>query len=169
MKALRIAALGAAVVIGFGSAAEVRAQATPAPQAGAERAARQQGERGERGRKAGRMMGGLFRGIDLTDDQKAQVKAIHERYRPQMQALRPEPRRERGDDAARPDSASRSRARDLVTRQHAEIRAVLTPTQQATFDRNVTSLKERGARKGEERGARKGGKRGGRRGERAGS
>src|SRR5688500_981679 len=148
MKAIRIAALGAAVAIGFGSAAEVRAQATPAPQAGAERSTRDQGERGERGRKAGRRMGGLFRDIELTDTQKAQIKAIHERYRPQMQALRPEPRRERGDSAARPDSATRTKVRELVTRQHAEIRGVLTSAQQATFDRNVANLKEHGARKG---------------------
>src|SRR5688572_26975604 len=123
MKAIRIAALGAAIAIGFGSAAEVSAQATPAPQAGAERAAKQKGEHGEHGRKAGRRMGGLFRDIELTDAQKAQVKAIHERYRPQMQALRPEPRREGGDSAARPDSATRTKARELMTRQHAEIRA----------------------------------------------
>ena len=156
MKAIRIVALGAAVAIGFGSAVEARAQATPAPQAGAERAAKQRAERGEQGRTAGRRMGGLFRDIDLSDAQKAQVKEIHERYRPQMQALRPE----RGDSATRPDSATRIRARELMTRQQADIRAVLTPAQQATFDRNVTTMKERGARKS--------GKRAGRRGERAG-
>ena len=158
MKAIRIVALGAAVAIGFGSAAELRAQAAPAPQAGAERAAKQRGERGERG-EHGRRMGGLFRDIDLTDAQKTQIKAIHERYRPQMQALRPTTRRERGDSAARPDSATRVQARELMTRQQADIRAVLTTAQQATFDRNVANLKEHGARKG--------GKRGGRRGERA--
>ncbi len=160
MKAIRIVALGAAVAIGFGSASELRAQATPAPQAGAERAAKERGVQGERGRARGPRMGGLFRDIELTDAQKEQIKAIHERYRPQMQALRPTTRRERGDSAARPDSATRVQVRELMTRQQADIRGVLTPAQQATFDRNVATMKERGARKA--------GNRGGRRGERAG-
>jgi hypothetical protein len=34
-----------------------------------------------------------------------------------------------------------------MTRQQADIRGVLTPAQQATFDRNVATMKERGARK----------------------
>ena len=70
MKAIRIVALGAAVALGLGTAGELRAQANPAPQAGAERAAKaraERGERGERGRMQGRHMGGLFREIDLTD------------------------------------------------------------------------------------------------------
>ena len=157
MKAIRIVALGAAVAIGFGSADTASAQATPAPQAGAERAAKERGVRGEpgeRGRQRGRHMGGLFRDIDLTDAQKEQVKAIHERYRPQMQALRPERRQTRGDSAVRPDSAKRAQARELMTRQHAEIRGVLTPAQQATFDRNVATMKERGARKAGKRSGR---------------
>ena len=161
MKALRIVALGAAVTIGFGAAAELRAQAAPAPQAGAERAAKERGERGERGKARGRRMGGLFRDIELTDAQKDQIKAIHERYRPQMQALRPERGQARGDSAVRPDSAKRAQARDLMTRQQADIRAVLTAEQQVTFDRNLATLKEHGARKA--------GKRDGRRGERGGN
>lgn len=162
MKAVRIVALGAAMALGLGASGELRAQADPAPQAGAERGAKARAERGERGRMQGRQMGGLFRDIELTDAQKAQMKAIHERYRPQMQALRPE-RGERRDSTARPDSATRAQALALMTRRNAEIRSVLTADQQATFDRNVTQMKERGARKGG-----KHGKRDGRRGERAG-
>lgn len=165
MKAIRIVALGAAVALGLGAAGELRAQANPAPQAGAERGAKARGERGERGRMQGRHLGGLFRDIDLTDAQKEQLKAIHERYRPQMQALRPE-RGERRDSTARPDSATRAQALALMTRRNADIRAVLTADQQATFDRNVAQMKEHGARKGGK--GEKGGKRGGRRGERAG-
>lgn len=165
MKAIRIVALGAAVALGLGASGELRAQASPAPQAGAERAAKaraERGERGERGRMHGRHMGGLFRDIELTEAQKEQMKAIHERYRPQMQALRPD-RGEGRDSTARPDSATRAQALALMTRRNAELRAVLTAEQQAPFDRNVTQMKERGARKGG-----KHGKREGRRGERAG-
>lgn len=165
MKAIRIVALGAAVALGLGVSGELRAQAGPVPQTGAERAGKaraERGERGERGRMQGRHLGGLFRDIDLTDAQKEQMKAIHERYRPQMQALRPE-RGERRDSTARPDSATRAQALALMTRRNAEIRSVLTADQQATFDRNVTQMKERGARKGGKQG-----KRERRRGERAG-
>ena len=171
MKAIRIVALGAAMAIGFGSAEVLAAQAAPVPQAGAERAPRERGakaERGEHRRAHGRHMGGLFRDIELTDAQKEQIKAIHERYRPQMQALRPERRQARGDSAVRPDSAKRAQARELMTRQHADVRAVLTPAQQATFDRNVATMKERGARKGGKRKGR-GAERAESRGEKAGS
>ena len=49
--------------------------------------------------------------------------------------------------AARPDSAARAafraRARDLQQRQLADVRAVLTAEQRATFDRNVAELRQR--------------------------
>ena len=162
MKGIRLVALGAAFAIGAGSAIEVEAQAAPAPQVGAERAAKARGERGQ-----GRAMGGLVRDIELTDAQRAQVKAIHERYRPQMQALRPQGQRVRGDSAVRPDSAKRAEARAIMTRQQAEIRAVLTPGQQTTYDRNLAQMKERMERRLSEdgegkRGRGKGARRGGR-------
>lgn len=37
---------------------------------------------------------GMLRGLDLTDDQKAQIREIHERYHPQMQALHEQVRAE---------------------------------------------------------------------------
>ena len=162
MKNIRIAALGAALALGVGSSVELQAQATPAPQAGEEHGTKVRGERGQhRGHMQGRHMGRMFRDIELTDAQQAQVKEIHERYRPQMQALRPQARR---DSSERPDSATRAQARALMERRHAEVRGVLTAAQQVTFDRNVAEMKERMERRGKEHGARKGGKRGARSG-----
>lgn len=162
MKTIRFLALGAALAIGMGSAVELEAQAAPAPQAGSEKGAKQRAERGAQGRA----MGILFRDIELTEAQRTQVKGIHDRYRVQMQALRPQGARVRGDSATRPDSATIAQGRTLMASRQAEIRAVLTPAQQVTFDRNVAQMQERGERRAKEAGARKGGKggKGGRRG-----
>ena len=154
MKTIRFLALGTALAIGMGSAIELQAQAAPAPQAGSENGTKERGERGSQGRATGV----LFRDIELTDSQKTQVKAIHDRYRSQMQALRPEGPRGRGDSATRPDSATIAQARTLMASRHADLRAVLTPEQQVAFDRNVAQVRERGERRAKEAGARKGGK-----------
>ncbi len=153
MKVIRTLALGAALTIAVGSTAELHAQATATPQ-GAERGAKARGERGAHGRA----MGGLFRDITLTGAQKTQVKEIHDRYRTRMQALRPQAKPARGDSAARPDSAAMAQVRTLMASQQADIRAILTPAQQTTFDRNVAQMNERGERRWGEAGARKGGK-----------
>ena len=178
MTGIRSVALGAALVFGIGSTAELHAQGTPTPQPaagrgaerGAERGVKRGAERGakrgaERGAKArgqrggqGRAMGGLFRDIVLTEAQKTQVKEIHDRYRPQMQALHPQGSRARGDTAARPDSATFAQVRTLMASQGADIRAILTPAQQTTFDRNIAQMNERAERGRAEVGARKGGK-----------
>lgn len=141
MHRIRVAALGAAIVFAFGAAAE-------AQQGNAGRAPRTQ--RGER--VAGERRGGgiLFRDIALTDAQKAQVLAIDATYREQYRALRPA-------DGQRPDSAARAQRaaqlRQIAQRQQAELRAVLTPAQQAQFDRNVAAARERVAERRNDRGA----------------
>jgi Spy/CpxP family protein refolding chaperone len=52
------------------------------------------GERGERGRFGG-MQGGMFRGVTLTDDQKAKMKQIHESFGARTQSLHQELRAKR--------------------------------------------------------------------------
>lgn len=53
------------------------------------------GGRGERGARAGRMQGGMFRGITLTDDQKAKMKQVSQSFRERTKSLHQELRAKR--------------------------------------------------------------------------
>jgi Spy/CpxP family protein refolding chaperone len=150
MKTTRFAALGAALLIGMGATAQAQTTApAPQPPAGAEAGRGHQGHgkdgmRGQRGMRGGRGQAGraLFRGIDLSETQKSQVKTIHEKYAQQRQAIwKPE----RGTDGRmqRPDSATRVQLQSLMEKQTAELRGVLTPAQQTTFDQNRAELRQR--------------------------
>ncbi len=90
-------------------------------------------------RKGGRHQGRLMKGITLDAQQQQQVQAIREKYRDQMRQLRS------GSGDSRPDSAARAQFRQSMEQQMAEIRNVLTPEQQKTFDANVTKMRERRA------------------------
>ncbi len=124
MKVIRIATLAAALCVGIASAAA--AQGTEPPQQG-------QGEM----RRGGGMGGLLLKDINLTDAQKAQVKAIREKYAP----LQLELRKSVQATGSPPDEATRTKMMDLQSKQAAEIRAVLTADQQATFDKNLAEMK----------------------------
>jgi Spy/CpxP family protein refolding chaperone len=121
MKAIRIATLAAALCVGMTSVAA--AQGTE-PQG--------QG-RGER------MGGTLLKDINLTDAQKAQVKTIRDKYVPQLQELGKASQATGGP----PDEATRTKMMDIRAKQTAEIRAILTADQQATFDKNLAEMKAR--------------------------
>jgi Spy/CpxP family protein refolding chaperone len=122
MKAIRIATLAAALCVGMTSVAA--AQGTEPPQ---------QGEM----RRGGGMGGMLLKDITLTDAQKEQVKVIREKYMPQQMELRKAVQATGGP----PDEATRAKMMDLQTKQTAEIRAILTADQQATFDKNLAEMK----------------------------
>jgi periplasmic protein CpxP/Spy len=124
MKAIRIATLTFALCAGITSLAS--AQGQPAPQG--------QGEV----RRGGGMGGMLLKDIKLTDEQKAQIKTIRERYLPQQMELRKSAQAVGGPL----DAATRAKMSDLRDKQAAEIRAILTPDQQKTFDHNLHELKE---------------------------
>ena len=94
---------------------------------------------GMEGGGRGRMSERLFKDITLTDAQKTQTDSILAAYRPQMQALGPM----RGSDGAQPDSASMAKRRELMVKEYADLRTVLTPEQQKAFDKNVTEMRER--------------------------
>lgn len=142
MRVLTLALLGTTLLGASTTATTLSAQA-PATQA----PAAQPGLRG-----GGRGMRALFNGITLTDAQQAQLKTVRERYRGQRAALRKEVGAQRGAnraDGTRPDSAARAAVRgrmtDLQQREMADVRGVLTPAQQTTFDKNVTEMRARGA------------------------
>ncbi len=152
----RIALSGLALALTLGSASLVAAQQ---PAQGQAPAAQQQHQWGRRGMRNGQrnLRRQLFKDVKLTDQQKAQIKAINQKYRAQAkqarEALRPamqEARadRQKGDTAAaraifernRPQLEQMRKAREQELQQ---IRAVLTPDQQKQFDANAAQLKAR--------------------------
>jgi len=156
-----IVVLGAAVALFAASEAIAQAPARPDSAGRQGEMRRGQRPRGERGMRMGREgMRGLLRGIELTQAQRDQVKTINEKYRAEFQTLREslEPdmkavrdARQRGDTAAARaawdrNSAGREKMQALMAKQRAELRGVLTPEQQKTFDANVQQVRERGVR-----------------------
>ena len=124
MKAIRIATLAIALCVGATSVAAAQGQNEP---------------QGQGERRGGAMGGMLLKDINLTDAQKAQVKTIREKYAPQQLELRKSAQAVGGP----PDEATRAKMIDLQTKQAAEIRAILTADQQATFDKNLADQRAR--------------------------
>ncbi len=83
------------------------------------RAHQGQGPRGDR----------MLEGLNLTKDQRDQIKVIRDRYRLRADSLR-------AGGAGR-DSTSRSAFRSMIEQQMQEIRGVLTPDQQKQFDDRI--------------------------------
>jgi Spy/CpxP family protein refolding chaperone len=117
MKMLRISALGAALLLAV------------APMANA-----QAGGGNGGGRGGARMMEMLFKGIDLTDAEKAQVDSIQAAYRAKMPAMTP---------GQAPDPSARAAMRETVQKETADLRKVLTADQQKVFDKNVEEMRNR--------------------------
>lgn len=102
----------------------------------------------------------LFRGIALTDTQKTQLQKVRDANRTELQAFAKSARADRqalrtayenGDtvalEAARRDiEGARNRAIALRGQFMRNVRGVLTPDQQKTFDANRTRLEQRAAR-----------------------
>jgi Spy/CpxP family protein refolding chaperone len=81
----------------------------------------------------GRRMTILFKDITLTPEQQSKLDSIQSHYREQMPSFTPN---------SPPDSATRERVRALFRHELEDFRAVLTPDQQRTFDRNVEAMRE---------------------------
>lgn len=111
---------------------------------------------------------GAMRGVKPTDAQRTQIRAIHEKYKPQFESLRATMKpaideakaaRQRGDTAAAraafaKTATSRQQAQALRGQEQGEIRAILTPAQQQAFDANIAREKSRGDGMREGRGRR---------------
>ena len=124
MKAIRIAALGVALLAGSTAVAGAQA-ATQAPT--------QQG--GPGGGRGG--FNRTMNGIELTDAQKTKVGEIQAKYQPDLQAVR-ESMQGGGDRAA-----AFTKMQEIRDKMNPEIRAVLTAEQQAIFDKNLAEQKAR--------------------------
>jgi Spy/CpxP family protein refolding chaperone len=147
MSTVRTLALGALMLVGVAGVSAAQSTATPRtrPDAGSYR----------RGGPGGRA--GFGRDLNLTDAQKAQIKAIRQKYQPQNEALRAQAKpfmdaahaaRQKGDSAA--FRTNMEKAHQVMqnasyrTQEQAEIRAILTPEQQAKFDANAKKRAEGG-------------------------
>jgi Spy/CpxP family protein refolding chaperone len=163
----RLLSIGAALTLG---AATLAAQA---PSTDAPRAPRARQEQPRAGRTPG---GFLLRDITLTEAQQTRVKALQQQFAEQRRQLVGDRQTRRAQQGAtgqsqRPDSATRAARRaereamrgkmqQLTERQVADLRAVLTPAQQPTFDKNAATMKQRMVQRGEGRGPRGGFRRG---------
>ena len=116
MKALRIAAVVAALLIGGAAIASAQG-------------AMQQGAQGRRNMQ--------LDGIELTEAQKSKLEEIQKKYQPEMLALRAEI--QNGGDRAE----LMKKGVALRERSSAEIRAILTADQQAVFDKHTAEMKAR--------------------------
>ena len=132
MSWIRMAIAGAAF-IGVASVAGAQGPQGGPPQSGEQRG------RGMRGEQM------LFQGIELTDAQKDQINKIREKYRAEREALRPQGQQGGTPDGGRPqiDDATRQKMDAIRTKSNADYRAILTPAQQAIFDKNVADMKAR--------------------------
>jgi len=153
MSSVRTLALGALMIVGVAGVSA--AQSTTTPPTRAQRS-------GEMRRGGGR--GGFGADLNLTEAQKAQIKTIRAKYKPQNEALRAQAKpfmdaaraaRQKGDTATA--RAEMLKARNVMqggqtfrNQENAEIRAILTPEQQAKWDARQKQTGERG--KGEHKG-----------------
>lgn len=155
-----------AALLVFGGAALASAQQpapaptpapTPAPQHAQQHAHRARRARGHRGMFARNIRRQLFKGITLSDAEKANLKSVQAKYAPQMKALRAQMKpqleaaraaRQRGDTAAlkqmwSKSAAQRGQVKTLLESERNDLRAALTPADQAKFDANVKRLEQR--------------------------
>jgi len=162
----RVALASLALALSIGGASAVNAQENPQP-----RRPRAEGEfRGQRG--PGGPAGFLLRGIELSDAQKEQVKAIFEKRRPSREQMeqarertresRERVREQRQESAPRDTAAMRQRREQAMQRMlqeraelNREIRSVLTREQQAQFDKNVAEMNARMQERMQNRGERR--------------
>jgi Spy/CpxP family protein refolding chaperone len=163
MIRIRTAVLALALTAGAGSVAAAQTTTPDRPQRDRAEMGRHRGGRGDRG------MGGLMKGVNLTDAQKTQGRQIREKYKPQFQSLREAMRpakkeirdaRQRGDSAAAKaawdrTADNRAKMKTLREQEIAELRAILTPAQRTTFDANLTQMKNRLEERAEKRKGRK--------------
>jgi Spy/CpxP family protein refolding chaperone len=150
MRKSRIIALVVASLVSTASFAGAQVPSTGAP---AGRGAMGRGMQGGRGQR------GLFRGIKLSDTEKAKLKDIRAKYAPEQKQLRESLRpamqearaaRQKGDSVTAKAAFDRTKdGRDkmkaLSDRERGEIRSALTPENQRQFDANVQQFAQRRA------------------------
>ena len=153
MSTIRTLALGALMVVGVAGVSAAQSTATPRARADSGQFRARRGPGGE-----GRSFG---RDLNLTDAQKTQIKAIRAKYKPQNEALRAQAKpymeaakaaRQKGDTVAARTNFEKARQVEqgatFRAQEQAEIRAVLTPEQQAKWDAHQKAAADRRAQGG---------------------
>jgi Spy/CpxP family protein refolding chaperone len=157
----------AAALLSVGGVVVASAQQPTQPQKSGEKHAHVRGQRadgirdslGVRG-----LRGQLFKGITLSDAEKASIKNVQAKYAPQMKALREQAKpqlqaareaRQRGDTAAvkamwEKSAAQREQTKQLLVAERSDLRTALTPANQAKFDANVAALEKRVAERAQD-------------------
>ena len=125
MKAIRMAVAVALVAVAMPVAAQGGMGGGPGGQGGQNRSAMQQ-----------RQNEMLFKGITLTEAQKAKIDTLQAAQRTAMQEMM--------QSGAMQDPAARERMMELRTKHIAAVRAVLTPEQQVAYDKNLAEMPNRG-------------------------
>ena len=175
--------MGKTRVIALAVATLVSAASFAGAQAPAQQGARHGQHEMHRGMRAGmRAERGLFRGIKLSDAEKAKIKDIHSKYATQAKSLREQMKpamqearaaRQKGDTAAARAVLAKNKATfdklaELRKSEQAEVRSALTPDNQKLYDANLQQLaKRRDAMKARHKDG-KAGKRDGSRAQRSG-
>jgi Spy/CpxP family protein refolding chaperone len=122
---MRFRSIASAAVLALGLAAvptlSAQTPGTPPP-----------GGQGQRG-GAGRMQAMALQGITLTAVQQAKVDSITAKTRAQMPAVTP---------GTPPSDTDRAKIRSLSMASVQEVRSVLTPDQQAIYDKNVAQMQQ---------------------------
>ena len=126
---MRFRSLASLTVLGLAlvTAQGLHAQATPTPSAAPPSGTPPAG--GQRGR----MQAMLFQGITLTPAQQTQIDSIRAHTRSQMPVMTP---------GTPPSDADRQKAMQLMQANTKAVRAVLTPDQQAIFDKNLAAMQQ---------------------------
>ena len=81
----------------------------------------------------------LFKGITLTEAQKAKIDTIQTKMRADQQAMMA--------GGGMQDPANREKMVAMRTKVNADIRGVLTPEQQTIFDKNLAEMPQGGGRR----------------------
>ena len=152
MLKVRTLALGALMVVGVAGVSAAQSTTTPRTRAdsGAYHRGREMGARRAGGRE------GFGRDLNLTEAQKTQIKAIRQKYQPQNAALRTQSKpfmeaartaRQKGDTATARTNMEKVRqimqgGQTYRNQENAEIRAILTPDQQAKWDAHQKAAAE---------------------------
>jgi Spy/CpxP family protein refolding chaperone len=111
------------------------------------------------------MRGGMFRGIEFTEDQKARMKQIHESFNARTQSLRQELRakrqelRQASEGGSFNETLATQKLQETASLQaklmgerfklHQEMQSVLTAEQKAQIEQKRAEMKAKRAQRGE--------------------